>query len=245
VRRVAAVAVAAGLVAGCGGDGRAETPRLIVSAASSLQKPLAECSRGFEGADVRLSFAGSDDLAAQIRQGVKPDVYAAANTKLPEELAREGLLREPREFATNELVVGVRPGSPVKTLSDVGRPGAKVAIGSDSVPIGSYTRELLKRLPAGAGRSILANVRTEEPDAKGIVGKLMQRAVDAGFVYATDVRATGSELRAIALPAEAEPTVVYGAGVVEGAGPEAERYVDELLDGPCAAALRAAGFGAP
>ncbi len=56
---------------------------------------------------VRLSFAGSDELAAQIRQGVKPDVYAAANTKLPDELNKEGLLSEPVEFATNELVIAV------------------------------------------------------------------------------------------------------------------------------------------
>ena len=41
---------------------------------------------------MRLSFAGSDELAAQIRQGVKPDVYAAANTKLPDALHEKGLL---------------------------------------------------------------------------------------------------------------------------------------------------------
>ena len=28
---------------------------------------------------MKLSFAGSDELAAQIRQGVEPDVYAAAD----------------------------------------------------------------------------------------------------------------------------------------------------------------------
>ena len=69
-----------------------------------MTEALTTCSQDFSGADVRLSFAGSDELAAQIRQGVKPDVYAAANTKLPEELNKEGLLSKPVEFATNELV---------------------------------------------------------------------------------------------------------------------------------------------
>ena len=66
---------------------------------------------------MRLSFAGSDELAAQIRQGVKPDVYAAANTRLPDELYDEGLLGEPVEFATNELVLAVPEGLGDRTRS--------------------------------------------------------------------------------------------------------------------------------
>ena len=49
--------------------------------------------------------------------------------------------------------------------------------------------QYLKTLPEAKRKQILANVRSEEPDVKGIVGKLIQRAVDAGFVYASDVRA--------------------------------------------------------
>ena len=122
----------------------------------------------------------------------------------------------------------------------------KIAIGSESVPIGSYTREVLSRLPPGQEKAILANVRSNEPDVKGIVGKLTQGAVDAGFVYVTDVNAAGSDLKAIELPPDVEPQVTYAAGVVEGAQhPEQARtYVAELLDGACADALRDAGFGA-
>ncbi len=93
--RAPAVLVAALLVAlaGCGGDdenpagdGGQERPRLVVSAAASLKTAFTAYGREFPDADVRLSFAGSDELAAQIRQGVEPDVFAAANTRLPEEL---------------------------------------------------------------------------------------------------------------------------------------------------------------
>jgi molybdate transport system substrate-binding protein len=233
------------VLAGCGGDDG--EPRLVVSAGSSMSTALANCGPDFEGATVRLSFGGSDELAAQIRQGVKPDVYAAANTALPEELDADGLLSAPVEFATNELVIAVPSDSSISGLADLTRPGTQLAIGSESVPIGSYTRELLARLPGDAGESILANVRSNEPDVRGIVGKLAQGAADAGFVYATDVEAVGERLKAVPLPPALEPEVTYAAGVVEGAKqPElAREFVDGLREGGCADALTAAGFGKP
>jgi molybdate transport system substrate-binding protein len=239
-----AAAAAVLALAGCGGD---DEERLVVSAGSSMSAALTDCSRNFEGATVRLSFGGSDELAAQIRQGVKPDVYAAANTKIPEDLHADGLLSKPVEFATNELVVAVPRESDISGIADLGRPGTKLAIGSESVPIGSYTRELLAKLPGDAGRSILANVRSNEPDVRGIVGKLTQGAADAGFVYVTDVKAASDKLKALRLPAAIEPDAVYAAGVVKGAKqPElARRFVAGLSDGACADALAKAGFGSP
>lgn len=236
------------VVVGCGSDDEPagdEPSRLVVSAAASLSDALTACSTQFEGADVKLSFAGSDELAAQIRQGVKPDVYAAANTRLPEELADEGLLRTPVEFATNELVIAVGgDGTAVERVEDMAKPGIELVIGAESVPVGAYTREVLGRLPDDLEEAILANVRSEEPDVKGVVGKLTQGAADAGFVYLTDVTegVTGVEL-----PPELRPTISYGAGVVEGSRqPElAQRYLDGLADGPCADALREEGFGPP
>jgi molybdate transport system substrate-binding protein len=210
-----------------------------------MTEALRDCSPQFSGATVRLSFAGSDELAAQIRQGVRPDVYAAANSTLPGQLAQEGLLGTPVEFATNELVLAVPRDSDIESLDDLAGQGVKIAIGSESVPIGSYTRATLAKLPPARATAILANVRSNEPDVKGIVGKLTQGAVDAGFVYVTDVNAAGGELKAIALPARLEPRVTYAAGAVKGAGHPrlARAYIDGLFEGACADALRAAGFG--
>ncbi len=238
--------IALALIAGCGGDDEepaAERPRLVVSAAASLTDALTACSKDFEGADVRLSFGGSDELAAQIRQGVKPDVYAAANTRLPEELASEDLLDDPVEFATNELVIAI-PGDEreIERISDLAEPGVQIVMGAETVPVGAYTRDVLDRLPAAERDAILANVRSEEPDVRGVVGKLTQGAADAGFVYLTDI--TG-DLTGIELPPDLQPTVAYGAGVVAGASePElAQEYLDGLTDGACADALREEGYG--
>jgi molybdate transport system substrate-binding protein len=245
--RCVALVILAVAAAGCGDDEPAagERPRLIVSAAASLTEALTVCSSEFEGAEVRLSFGGSDELAAQIRQGVTPDVYAAANTGLPEELASEGLLETPVEFATNELVMAL-PGDEraIERVEDLAEPGVRLVVGAESVPVGAYTREVLGHLPPRTRARILANVRSEEPDVRGVVGKLTQGAADAGFVYLTDV--TG-DLTAVELPPELQPTVAYGAGVVKASEQQelAQRYLDGLTDGACADALREEGFGPP
>jgi molybdate transport system substrate-binding protein len=236
--------------AGCGSDdgdaaNGGDRPRLVVAAAASMAEPLRSCSRDFRRAEVRLSFAGSDELATQIRQGVKPDVYAAANTALPKQLHEEGKLSKPVEFVANSLVVAVPRDSRIQGPEQLADDGVTVATGSESVPVGIYTREVLGRFPGGIGDRILANVRTNEPDVHGIVGKLSQGAADAGFVYASDVEAAAGKLRAIPIPGEFQPAVVYAAGVVEGAEqPElAGDYVEGLVSGRCYDALQEAGFG--
>jgi molybdate transport system substrate-binding protein len=232
-------------VAGCGGG----DDSLRVSAASSLKTALTDYGAQFEDAQARFSFAGSDELAAQIRKGAKPDVFASANTKLPEELYDEGLVEKPVTFAGNRLVLAepADAGAGIASLRDIERTGTSLAIGSESVPVGSYTRTVLSKLPESESSAILENVRSEEPDVAGIVGKLTQGAVDAGFVYVSDVRATGGALKAIELPASLQPTVAYGAAVVKGAKNEAaaEAFVDGLLDGAGKRALDAAGFEPP
>src|SRR3954452_17027296 len=163
---------------------------------------------------MHASFAGSDELAAQIRKGIRPDVFAAANTKLPEQLYSEGLVEKPVVFAGNRLVIAVPPGSDVHSVEDLAKPGTKIAIGSEDVPVGDYTRTVLDKLDPATRDAILKNVRTEEPDVKGVVGKVSQGAVDAGFVYVTDVVAAGGKLGQVDLPAELDPNVSYGIAIV-------------------------------
>jgi molybdate transport system substrate-binding protein len=248
MRRTAlAVLVACLPLVACSGGGSGK-PSLTVSAAASLKQAFSGYAADFDPATVRLSFAGSDELAAQIRRGARPDVYAAANTKLPAALFAEGLAERPVTFATNRLVLAVpAKASRVRGLADVSRPGASLAIGSAGVPVGDYTRQVLGRLPAAQREAIIRNVRTDEPDVSGIVGKLMQGAVDAGFVYESDVRAAKGALEAIELPASVQPRVAYAAAVMKGThrGTEAQAFVAGLVHGKGADALRAAGFGPP
>src|SRR5205085_6557761 len=132
------------------------------------------------------------------------------------------------------------------SLTDLTRPGVKLAIGAASVPVGSYTRKVLAGLPAAERARIMAAVKTEEPDVAGIVGKLTQGAVDAGFVYATDVLATKGALRAIQLPASLHPTALYAAAVVKGTHDDgaARAFVAGLVSGAGRGALLDGGFRA-
>ena len=220
--RRAAAALAVLALAGCGGR-----EGLRVSAASSLKAAFTSYQP-----DVRYSFAGSDQLAAQIRTGARPDVYAAANTELPQSLYRAGLVERPVVFARNRLVLATRAGR-IRSLADAARPGVTLAMGSPSVPAGAYARRVLAR--RRDGRRMLANVRSEEPDVAGVVGKVTGGAVDAGFVYLTDARA--ARLRAIDAGADA----TYAIAIVRPSA-AARRFVRGLVSGAGRRALLEAGF---
>jgi molybdate transport system substrate-binding protein len=253
IRRCATLLATLACVAavGCGDDGGSSTsapkPALTVSAASSLKGAFGTYADQFDAAKVRFSFAGSDELAAQIRKGVRPDVFAAANTKLPDALYSEGLVRKPVVFAGNRLALAVPSGSAIKSLGDLVRPGTKLVVGSEGVPVGDYTRQVLARLPAAQSKAILANVRSQEPDVKGVVGKLTRGAADAGFVYTTDVRAANGKLWTIELPKALEPNVEYGIAVVKGANEPAAAaaFIDGLLSRKGLATMKASGFEPP
>jgi molybdate transport system substrate-binding protein len=240
--------VAALGAAGCGSGGSSGKPDLVVSAAASLKDAFTQYAKDFRQANVRASFAGSDELAAQIQQGVRPDVFASANTKLPDQLFQKGLVEKPVVFAGNRLVIAVPAGgAKVRSLADLERPGVTIAMGSASVPVGSYTRKVLSGLPKAQATKIFANDRSNEPDVAGVVGKLTQGAVDAGFVYITDVDATDGRLKAIELPTSLQPQVAYGVAVVRGAKhpKQAREFITGLLRGAGQRALRAAGFEPP
>ncbi|HEX6455253.1 MAG TPA: molybdate ABC transporter substrate-binding protein [Solirubrobacterales bacterium] len=239
---VVAVVVA---LAGCGG-GSGE-PTLTVFGASSLTEALGRYGDSFAGAKVRSSFAGSDELAAQIKQGAGADVFASADTGYPAELHREGLVGKPIVFARNRLVVVAPKDGTVRSLAGLARPGTKIVIGDPSVPVGAYTREVLARLPASEQAAILGNVRSEEPEVTAVLAKVASGAADAGFVYVTDAKTVAGQVRTLPLPANLQPDVAYAAAVVSGSGDPraARRYLQGLLHGEGAADLRAAGFLPP
>jgi molybdate transport system substrate-binding protein len=235
--------VAAAVLAGCGGDAGGR-PDLDVAAATSLRSALLDAAPAFSPARVRLATGGTDQLAARIRAGARPDVLVAADAAIPRRLQAEGLVERPVTFAENELVLAVpRSARRVDALADLAAPGIRIAAGSASVPVGAYADAVFARL-GGTGRAIERNVATREPDVAGVLAKLRAGAVDAGFVYRTDVRAAGGRLRAITLPSAVRPPVRYAAAVVRGTDQPvaAHAYVRDLRTGAAADALARAGF---
>jgi molybdate transport system substrate-binding protein len=245
VRRAIALLLGSALALAAAGTGwttRHTADPVTVYAASSLTSVLPHVSAG-----ARFDFAGSNQLALRIRQGAPADVFASASPVYTQELYRDALLERPRPFATNSLVLAVPRSNPAKirTVQDlVKRPKLKLVVAGAKVPIGLYTREVLKRL--GLLR-VLKKAVSQESDVKGIVGKLAFGQADAGFVYATDVRAASSRLIAIPLPRRSQPTVRYEVAVVRGTDDRAGalELVADLLSTEGRRELKLAGFGLP
>lgn len=242
--------VAAALIAGCGGgtstDGAAGTgatgaESVTVYAAASLREVLPKID-----SVARYSFAGSDELATQIREGAPADVYAAASPKYPQALFADGIVAKPVTFASNRLVLIVPVGNPagIQQVQDVGRKGVKLVVAGPGVPVGGYTRQVLGELALSGA---LDNVVSNEKDVKGVVGKVTLGEADAGFVYATDAAPAGDDVRSIEIPSDAQPPIEYQVAVVAaGAHKDAAASFVNALTGPSGrAALEAAGFALP
>jgi molybdate transport system substrate-binding protein len=192
----------------------------------------------------QYSFAGSDALAGQIRLGAPGDVFASANMALPNQLFAQGLVEKPVVFATNKLVL-ITPKSnraEIKTVFDLRRQGIKLIVGSATVPIGSYTRTILRNL---ALSSVLANVVSQETDVRSILGKVALGEADAGFVYVTDAKTVADRVNVITLPAWAQPPVRYGITVIKSTKNRAGAvaFINKVLSKKGQAQLRLAGFG--
>jgi molybdate transport system substrate-binding protein len=220
----------------------ASATTLNVFAAASLTEVFPKIDKA-----ERYNFAGSDQLALQIRQGAPADVFASASPKYTELAYREGYVLKPVVFATNKLMVLVPRANPagIKSVYDLRRPGLKVVIGDKTVPIGSYTRQILDAL--GITNDVMPNVVSQETDVKGIVAKVALGEADAGFVYRTDAKPVTSRTRTIALPGWAQPPIRYEVAVVKESShlAAARSYIKKLTSKRGRKLLAAAGFGLP
>jgi molybdate transport system substrate-binding protein len=223
------------------GAGARPDAQLTVLAASSLTSVFPR----IDGSP-RYSFAGSDQLAAQIQQGVPADVFAAASAKYPDQLYAQGLVEKPVVFARNRLVLIVPSSNPagIHSVYDLRRPGIKLVVGSASVPVGSYTRTVLKNMGLS---SVLSNVVSQEVDVRSVLTKVALGEADAGFVYVTDALTVPGQVKTIAIPAWAQPKQSYEIAIVKSTANHAAAaaFVQKVLGKTGQAALRKAGFLPP
>ena len=238
---VAAVAIGTLAAHGVSSSAHASTGRITVLAASSLADVLPRLDP-----EPRYSFGGSDTLASQLELGAPADVFAAANTRLPERLYAAGLVERPVVFTANRLVLVVPRANPaqLRSVYDLRRKGVALLVGAATVPVGAYTRTALARLGL---TGVLDRVVSEEGDARSLLGKVGLGEADAGIVYATDARSLAGKVKVIALPPKAQPVVRYAVAVVRSSSHRAVAlaFVQRLLSRAGQAKLAAAGFVAP
>lgn len=228
--------------AACSDDG---DESVLVLAASSLTDALATIETAFEaahpGIDVELSFGGSTTLTVQLDEGAPADVIALADTLPMAALSDAGLVDEPALFATNTMVLATPTDNPgrVDGIDDLSDPALLVGVCAPQVPCGRYARQVFDQ----AGVEIAAD--TEEPNVRALAAKIASAELDAGLVYATDVRALSDRLATVALPDGIDVRAEYPIAVVADTSHRdaAQRFVDFVASPAAQAILADSGFG--
>ena len=233
IRAAVVLALALGLAA------PAAASALNVFAASSLRDVFTRID-----AKPTYNFAASNTLQLQIERGAGADVFAAASTQEPQALFRKGKCDRPVTFATNKLVLLVPKGNPgkIKNVFSLRAGGRKLAVGSKGVPIGDYTRTLLRRL--GLSKVLTSNTVSNESSVANVVSKVALGSADAGFAYVTDGRIASDKVQSIRLPRYAQPPVRYQMCRVKSSA-EATAFVNAVRSSRGRSMLKAAGFGLP
>lgn len=244
----------------CGGDGNF----LRVFAASSLTGAFNEIAQAFEaenpGVKVYLDFGGSQRMRSQLEFGARADVFASADAIQMDALVEQGFVAGfPVDFALNALVVLAMGNGPVNEIADLARPGVKVVLANDTVPVGSYSGQVLENLSQdpiyGLGSrfkdDVLANRVSEEPNVDNLFQKVVLGEADAGIVYETDtVKALDAgtmNILFIPIPDAANVSARYPIAVLEEAPePElAQQFVQFVLSDIGQTLLNRYGFSSP
>jgi molybdate transport system substrate-binding protein len=223
-RRISLLFVAALFLAACGTAGGAATSpsatafsgTISVFAAASLTDAFKALGNSFHaahpGVTVQFNFAGTPTLVTQIEQGANADVLASADTTNMDKLKADGFTDgTPQVFAHNQLEIVVAPGNPkgITGLADLAKPGVIYISEAATVPAGKYSLQAL----AKAG--VTVTPKSLETDVKSVVSKVALGEADAGIVYTTDVKAAGSKVQGVAIPAAYNVVATYPLVVVK------------------------------
>ena len=187
---------------------RPQADPLTIYAAASLT----EAFRALDPAQ-RYSFAGSNALETQIRQGAPADIFASAAPVNTQNLFRAGLVQKPVTFTANRLALIVPKSNPagIHSVYDLRTKPVKLVIAAPAVPVGGYTRTVLRKMGLS---SVLSKVVSQESDVKAVTGKVALGQADAGFVYVTDARPVSDQVTVVRIPAWAQPRVRYEIAIV-------------------------------
>jgi molybdate transport system substrate-binding protein len=235
-------ALIAALATGCGGSsaGPAVTGKapvkVTIFAASSLTNAFTAVATAFAqrtGDQTTFSFAGSQELVAQVQQGAPADVVATADLKT---MAKLPGAANAKVFARNRLVIVTGRDNPkhVTGLSDLGRSDIAVVLAAPAVPAGKYAATAL------ASGHVTVRPKSLEDNVRGVLTKVQLGEADAGIVYASDAKSAGKHVTTIPIPGS--PVASYPVLAIHPAG---QPFVDFLLSEQGQAILARYGFLPP
>jgi molybdate transport system substrate-binding protein len=249
------------IVSACGGQATSTSgSTLTVFAAASLTDAFTELGRSFEaanpGVNVAFNFAGSNQLAAQIKGGAPVDVFASANERQMATAVESGRIdpEEPRIFVTNRLVAVFPADNPagIAQLQDLARPGTLLVLASEQVPVGQYSLDFLDRASQNVAfgpsfrEGVLNNVVSYEENVRSVLNKVVLGEADSGVVYSSDLVGVDN-IRHLEIPNALNLIAVYPiAQLKDSSLPELSRaFVDFILSPGGREILARHGFDTP
>jgi molybdate transport system substrate-binding protein len=227
---------------------------LTVFAAASLTDAFTDVETTLEaanpGLDIVNNFAGSQALVTQLTEGAPADVAAlASNSTMTDAIEAGVVTAEPKTFVENLLTIVVPSDNPagIASAADLAKPGIKLVLAQEDVPVGNYSRQSLCNMgidTATYGDNFVAkvagNVVSLEDNVRSVLSKVALGEADAGIVYTSDV--TGDVL-AIAIPDEVNELATYPiAPVATGDQQLAGAYISYILSPAGQAILASYGF---
>ena len=186
---------------------------LNVYAAASLTETFSELETDFEAAnpevDVRINYAGSQDLVTQLGEGADVDVLATANESTMKKAADASQVDAQTIFVTNTLTLITTPGNPAGVTGlDSSLDGVKLVICAPEVPCGKLTQTLTEKL------GVTLSPVSEEQAVTDVRGKVSSGQADAGIVYKTDALAEGDAVETIDIAGADEAVNTYPIALV-------------------------------
>jgi molybdate transport system substrate-binding protein len=215
---------------------RAQTPQapaepLTVFAAASLTDAMKDISALWVKAGhaaPRMSFASSSTLAQQIQQGAPVNVFASADEKWMDYLAKANLIAPDsrHDLLGNDLVLIVPANQPIHV--DIGPnfdlvgllgPDGRLSTGDPAhVPAGIYAEQALRKL--GLWDKVAPRLAAAA-DVRSALLLVERGEAPAGIVYSTDAAVSKAVAIAGVFPESSHDPVTYPFAVVK-AGDTAE-----------------------
>jgi len=250
--RLAVALLAAPLLVACSSSAQqtpgTETGTLTVFAATSLKGSFDEIGKRFEaahpGIKVTVNYNGSATLAQQITTAGGADVFASADQPNMDKVVKAGVADGTgRLFATNSLMIAVRPGNPkhITSLADLVKPGTTVVLCDDPQPCGAAA------LKAEKAAGITIAPASKEQNVGGVLAKVRSGDADAGLVYRTDVRGAGAKITGVEFPEATQAINNYPVVVLKDTklATTARDFAEFIRTGGGQEVLATNGFGKP
>ncbi|HVC59870.1 MAG TPA: molybdate ABC transporter substrate-binding protein [Acetobacteraceae bacterium] len=225
----------------------ARAQALTVFAAASLTDAMKDISSQWVKAGhppLRMSFGASSTLARQIEEGAPANLFASADEKWMDYLARKKLIvaNTRQDLLGNDLVLVVPASKPLHVtigpgfnlLALLGRNG-RLAVGDPAnVPVGIYAEQALKKL--GLWDGIAPHLARTE-DVRSALLLVERGEAPAGIVYATDAAVSKAVMVAGTFPASSHDPVSYPFAVTAAHDTPDARALMKFLAGPRARAV--------